>query len=92
KEYDIFGKGTSEETLAKKYETFILAEIPIEPSIRVGGDTGKPIVYNSPDSETAKRYLASAQRLWEEIEEINKQEIVSNEAIQPTSGVSACSR
>jgi ATP-binding protein involved in chromosome partitioning len=91
KEYDIFGKGTSEE-LSKKFDTFVLSEVPIEPAVRVGGDGGKPIVYNSPDSEIAKRYLASAQRLWEEIEEINKQEVVSNEAIQPTSGVSACSR
>jgi ATP-binding protein involved in chromosome partitioning len=90
KEYDIFGKGTSE-GLANKFDTFVLSEVPIEPAVRTGGDSGKPIVYNSPDSEIAKRYLASAQRLWEEIEEINKQEIVSNEAIQPTSGVSACS-
>ena len=90
KEYDIFGKGTSEE-LAKKYDTFILAELPIELAIRIGGDTGAPIVYNKPDSEVAKRYIKSAEILWGEIERINEQGIASNESIQPTSGVSACS-
>jgi len=90
KEYDIFGKGTTEE-LAKKYDTFILAELPIEPAIRIGGDNGKPIAYNQPDSEVAKRYIKSAEILWGEMERVNAQGVVSNEAIQPTSGVSACS-
>ena len=90
KEYDIFGKGTTDE-LAKKYDTFILAELPIEPAIRIGGDKGKPIVYHSPVSEVAKRYIKSAETLWAEIEKINEQGVVSNESIQPTSGVSACS-
>jgi ATP-binding protein involved in chromosome partitioning len=90
KEYDIFGKGSGLE-LAKKYDTFVLAEIPIEPAIRIGGDSGAPIVYNKPDSEVAKRYMKSAEILWGEIERINAQGIASNESIQPTSGVSACS-
>ena len=90
KEYDIFGKGTTDK-LAQKFDTFILGELPIDPSIREGGDNGKPITYSKPDSEIAKRYLKSAEILWGEIEKINEQEIVSNEAIQPTTGVSACS-
>ncbi len=90
KEYDIFGKNTTDE-LAKKYDTFILADLPIDPTIRLGGDSGSPITYAKPDSEIAKRYLKSAEILWGEIERINEQGIASNEAIQPTSGVSACS-
>jgi ATP-binding protein involved in chromosome partitioning len=90
KEYDIFGKGTSED-LSKKYDTFILSEIPIEPKVRVGGDSGKPITYTNPDSEIAKRYLKAGERLWEEIEDINSRGVVSNEEIQPTTGASACS-
>lgn len=35
KEYDIFGKGTTEE-VAKNYGTKTLAQIPIEPSVREG--------------------------------------------------------
>jgi ATP-binding protein involved in chromosome partitioning len=89
-EYDIFGKGTTE-TLNKEFDTFTLAEFPIDPSVRTGGDNGSPIVYNQPDSEIGKRYLQASKKLWEEIEKINEQGIVSNEAIQPTTGVSACS-
>jgi len=91
-EYDIFGKGTTD-PVAKEFGTKILSEIPIEPSIRTGGDEGKPIVYFASDSETAKRYMKAAEELWAQIEEINDEGGVDNEAIQPTTppGVSACS-
>ncbi len=92
KEYDIFGKGTTK-PLAEEFECDILGEIPIEPAIREGGDSGKPIVFHESDSVTAKRYLDSADRLWSFIEKINEEGGVDNEAIQPTTppGVSACS-
>jgi ATP-binding protein involved in chromosome partitioning len=91
-ESDIFGMGTSGD-MAKKFNTEIIAQIPIEPAIRIGGDTGKPIVYNSPDSATAKRYQESASKLLAILDKINEDGGVSNEAIQPTTpaGVSACS-
>lgn len=91
-EYDIFGKGTTE-PMAKEFDTKIIAEIPIEPSIRTGGDEGKPITFVSPSSESAKRYLAAAESVWATIEEINASGGVDNEAVQPTTppGVSACS-
>lgn len=91
-ESDIFGKGTCEE-LAKTYNTQVLGNIPIEPAIREGGDTGKPIVYFHPESITAKRYLKAAENLWCEIEKVNASGGVSNAGIQPTTppGVSACS-
>jgi len=94
KEYDIFGKGTTA-PLAKKFDTQVIGEIPIEPAVREGGDSGKPVVLFKPDSETAKRYKAAASKLWEEIVKVNEEGGVSNEAIQPTVGVnggaSACS-
>jgi len=91
-EYDIFGKGTCE-PMAKEFDTKIVAEIPLEPAIRTGGDSGKPIVYAAPDSETAKRYMKAAEDIWAQIEKINEDGGVDNEAIQPTTppGVSACS-
>jgi len=92
KEYDIFGKGTTG-ALAGEFDTNVMVEVPIEPEIRVGGDTGKPVVYNSPESETAKRYLTAADDLWKAIEKVNADGGASNEEIQPTTppGVSACS-
>ena len=90
-ESDIFGTGTCED-LAKEFGTKVLANIPIEPNIRVGGDEGKPVVYFHPDSATGKRYLRAAELLWENIEESNAKGVIGNESIQPTTnGVSACS-
>ncbi len=91
-EYDIFGKGTSQ-PMADEFKTKIIAEIPIEPSIRIGGDEGKPITFINPSSESAKRYMAAAASIWADIEEINANGGVDNAAVQPTTppGVSACS-
>jgi ATP-binding protein involved in chromosome partitioning len=91
-EYDIFGKGTSG-PMAKEFNTEIIAEIPIEPSIRTGGDEGKPITFVNPTSESAKRYHAAAESIWKTIEEVNANGGASNESVQPTTppGVSACS-
>jgi ATP-binding protein involved in chromosome partitioning len=91
KEYDIFGKGTSD-PLAQKFDTKTVAYIPIEPSIRIGGDDGKPITYFEPESKSAKEYLSAASALWDEIERINKEDLATNEMIQPIpSTTSACS-
>ena len=91
-EYDIFGKGTSE-PMAKEFDTKVIAEIPIEPSIRTGGDEGKPISFVAPESESAKRYMQAAEAIWSFIDEINASGGVDNAAVQPTTppGVSACS-
>jgi len=86
KEYDIFGKGTTE-PLAKEYDTIVLGEIPIESAIREGGDAGKPVTSEFPDTVTAKRYFEAAKKLWDKIEKINEEGGVDNEAIQPTIGV-----
>jgi ATP-binding protein involved in chromosome partitioning len=91
-EYDIFGKGTTQ-PMADEFDTKIIAEIPIEPSIRTGGDEGKPITFVNPTSESAKRYMKAAESIWAMIEEINANGGVDNQAVQPTTppGVSACS-
>lgn len=91
KEYDIFGKGGTK-ILADKYNTQILGEIPIETALREGGDNGKPISFYIPNSISAKRYEQAAIKLWDMIEEINKNGGGDNSAIQPDmSGKSACS-
>ena len=91
-EYDIFGKGTTT-PMAEEFDTKIIAEIPIEPSIRTGGDEGKPISFVAPTSESAKRYEKAAESIWATIEKINEEGGVDNQAVQPTTppGVSACS-
>jgi ATP-binding protein involved in chromosome partitioning len=91
-ESDIFGMGTTV-PVAKEYDTELIGRIPIEPAIRIGGDTGMPVVYHKPDSETGKRYQEAASKLWEFVEKVNAEGGVDNQSIQPTTppGVSACS-
>ena len=89
-ESDIFGMGTCE-ALATQYDTQVLANLPIEPAIREGGDNGKPIVYFAPESISAKRYMMAADKLIAFLDSIDDN--IDNSAIQPTTppGVSACS-
>jgi ATP-binding protein involved in chromosome partitioning len=83
KEYDIFGKGTTG-PLADAYHTEVLGEIPIEPTIREGGDSGLPITIVAPNSETSKRYQEIATKLWNMVLKVNEEGGVNNEEIQPT--------
>lgn len=93
-EYDIFGSGAAE-TLAKEYNTKVLAKIPIEPEIREGGDKGEPIVVSREDSESAKRFKKAAKELIKFIDYVLEEDLSGNEMIQPIYGVngtpSACS-
>jgi len=91
-ESDIFGMGTSQK-VADEFDCELIARIPIEPAIRKGGDTGKPVTYHQPDSETAKRFQEAASKIWNFMEKVNEEGGADNAAIQPTTppGVSACS-
>jgi ATP-binding protein involved in chromosome partitioning len=91
KEYDIFGKNTTK-PLAQQYESIVLANMPIEPELRVAGDEGKPLTFHYPESQTAKKYLKASDDLWEILEKINEDGGADNSDIQPVpSGASACS-
>src|SRR5881397_409625 len=61
--YDIFGEGGGRR-LAEEYGIPLLAQIPLDPETRVGGDEGSPIALRRPDSPQAKvfRDLALAVR------------------------------
>src|SRR5512134_3386644 len=50
---DLFGTGGGEH-LAQVTDTPFLGRIPIDQNVRIGGDTGKPIVVSHPDSPVAK--------------------------------------
>jgi ATP-binding protein involved in chromosome partitioning len=83
KEHDIFGKGTTQ-PLADAYNTEILGDIPIEPAIREGGDSGQPITVIAPNCETSQRYQKVATKLWDYLLKVNEEGGVNNESIQPT--------
>jgi ATP-binding protein involved in chromosome partitioning len=61
-EADIFGKGGGE-ALSTEMGIPFLGRVPIYEPIRVGGDTGVPIVVGEPDSPAARAFRAAAERL-----------------------------
>lgn len=82
-ESDIFGKGASKE-LATKYDTQILAQIPLESKIREGGDMGKPVVFFHPDSISAKCYMQMADSISSFLKKVKDENLADNKDIQPT--------
>jgi ATP-binding protein involved in chromosome partitioning len=56
--YDVFGTGGGEEvakTLSTRigYDVPLLAQIPLDPHLRAGGDEGSPIVATDPEQPSA---------------------------------------
>ena len=59
---DIFGSGGGEE-LAKATDTAFLGKVPIDQNVRIGGDTGRPIVVSYPESPVAKSLQEISQKI-----------------------------
>ncbi len=59
---DIFGSGGGAH-LAQLTETTFLGEVPMDQNVRIGGDTGKPIVISHPDSPVAKALNEISQKI-----------------------------
>ena len=62
RQYDIFGSGGGEKT-AQELDVPLLGCIPLEMSLRQGGDRGIPIVVAAPESVSAKELKAIAERV-----------------------------
>jgi ATP-binding protein involved in chromosome partitioning len=60
KNVDVFGHGEGKKT-AEAFGVPLLGEIEIDPRIRVGGDTGKPVAALGPDAPEAKSIYAMAR-------------------------------
>jgi ATP-binding protein involved in chromosome partitioning len=59
---DIFGQGGGER-LAKETNVPFIQAIPMDPSVRTGGDTGKPVVLSNPDSAVAKALKEMSEKV-----------------------------
>ena len=62
KRYEIFGSGGGAE-LAEELDVPLLAQIPLVPSLREGGDDGRPIAAVDPDSEAGRAFHELAERI-----------------------------
>jgi ATP-binding protein involved in chromosome partitioning len=64
---EIFGHGGGRKT-AEMLGVPFLGEVPIDPKVVVGGDTGEPIVVAHPDSPAAQAFRAIAAKIVQQIE------------------------
>jgi len=62
RKYYIFGQGGGKR-VAEELGVEFLGEVPIDPRIVEGGDRGKPIVTQAPESEAAKAFERLAERV-----------------------------
>ena len=63
---ELFRRGTVE-AASGKYGVPYLGEIPFDVAIREGGDTGKPVAAEAPDSEVGRAFTAIAERVMREV-------------------------
>ncbi|MGB6484010.1 MAG: Mrp/NBP35 family ATP-binding protein [Candidatus Acidiferrales bacterium] len=68
---DVFGHGEGA-SMAKTFGTQFLGEIEIDPQIRIGGDTGKPVAAQGEDSPGAKSVFAVARAVAATLAESNR--------------------
>lgn len=59
---EIFSHGGGQRA-AEKLGIPFLGYIPIDPSIRAGGDSGRPIVVNNPDSQQSEAFRSIAEKI-----------------------------
>jgi len=60
--YVLFGAGGGA-TLAKDLGVPLLGQVPLVNAVRLGGDEGRPVVADDPESETAQAFRSIAQKL-----------------------------
>ncbi len=63
---EIFGHGGGRKTASMLGVPF-LGEVPLDPKVVVGGDTGEPIVSSDPDSPAAQAFKELARQIVEQI-------------------------
>ncbi len=57
---DVFGQGGGE-AMSKHYGVPFLGGIPMNPAVRIGGDSGAPIIITAPESDSAQAMQAVAE-------------------------------
>jgi ATP-binding protein involved in chromosome partitioning len=67
---DVFGHGEGQH-MAKNFGVPFLGEIEIDPQIRIGGDTGKPVASLGEDAPGGKSVYAVARNVIARLEIVN---------------------
>jgi ATP-binding protein involved in chromosome partitioning len=66
----IFSHGGGQKT-AEAYEVPLLGEVPLNVSLREGGDAGKPVTATDPDSPAAQAFTAIAEKVASQVSAAN---------------------
>ncbi len=67
---DVFSHGGGRRT-AEQMQVHFLGELPLDPKVRIGGDSGKPIVQRTGDGQA---FLELARRMVTRVEEASREE------------------
>jgi ATP-binding protein involved in chromosome partitioning len=81
KKYYIFGTEGGK-TLAKKFNTELLAQFPLVMQVREGGDEGRPIVMREPNSEVAQGFRTLARKVAQQTSILENQSIDPSQIVQ----------
>ncbi len=68
--YEIFGSGGGRR-IEEEFGVPMLGQVPIDVAVRVGGDSGKPVVLTSPDSAAARAFSEVAGHVARRISILN---------------------
>ena len=77
----LFGEGGGQKLAAMKNVPF-LGSVPLDPQVRAGGDSGRPVVIAAPDSEVAKAINAITQQVAARVSVLN---FAGNDGVIPIS-------
>jgi len=69
---DIFLQGAGKKA-SERFGLPLLGTLPLDPAVPPGGDAGKPVVVERPDSPTAAAFNAIATRIKERLDELAKE-------------------
>jgi len=67
---DVFGHGEGQ-AMARMFGVPFLGEIEIDPQIRIGGDTGKPVASFGEDGPGGKSIYAMARAVADRVQTVN---------------------
>lgn len=74
---DFFGTGAGEK-LAREYQAHYLGSVPLDANVRVGGDSGQPIVVAYPDSPAAEALRTIAKEVAARVSLLTLQQQAAN--------------
>jgi len=67
---DLFGAGGGAK-ISERFGIPVLGRIPLDPSVRSGGDSGSPVVLDNPGGEVARSFLAVAGSVASRVSTVN---------------------